>query len=140
MFNVLRIDTWMAVVDDRVGGIRDVLKELAKAGVSLEFIIARRTPDQPSKGAVFISPTKGEMPAGLAEKAGFRRCQSVHALRLSGPDEPGIAFLITRALAEEGITLHGLSGAAVGHEFVMYLSFDSEADAARAEARLKRAI
>ena len=41
-----RNDVWTAMIDDRAGGAADVLESLAKAGVNLEMVFARRTPEQ----------------------------------------------------------------------------------------------
>jgi hypothetical protein len=48
--------------------------------------------------------------------------------------------LVANALAAEGINLRGVSAAALGQEFVMYLAFDTERDAANAARRLRQAL
>jgi hypothetical protein len=47
---------WAAMLQDRVGGLAGKLAPLAAAGANLEFIIARRAPEQPGRGVVFVTP------------------------------------------------------------------------------------
>lgn len=140
MFDIARVDTWTAMVEDRVGGLRDALVQLARAGVDLEVIIGRHAAKDATRSVLFVAPISGEAQEAAAMKAGFRRVESMHTLRLVGPDEPGTAMLVAGALAEEGISIRGVSAAALGNQFVMYLAFDSERDSARAAERLRRPV
>ncbi len=136
--NVSRTDTWAATIEDRVGGLADKLAALAAAGVNLEFIIARRAPEQRGSGVVFITPVKGAKQVKAAEAAGFQKTESLHSVRVQGPDKPGLGAKLTKVLAEAGINLRGLSEAALGKQFVLHLALDSAADAAKAAAVLKK--
>ena len=135
---VSRTDTWAATIDDRPGGLADKLAALAAAGVNLEFIIARRAPEQRGSGVVFVTPLKGAKQIKAAEAAGFQRTSSLHSLRVEGTDKPGMGAKLTRALAEAGINLRGLSGAALGKRYVTHLALDTADDAAKAAAALKK--
>jgi hypothetical protein len=53
---VERVDVWAATIQDRPGGLAEVLATLREAGADLQFIIARRTPGEPGKGIVFVTP------------------------------------------------------------------------------------
>ena len=133
--NVSRTDTWATVIDDRPGGLADKLGALAAAGANLELIIARRAPEQRGSGVVFVTPLKG---AKQLKAAGFQKTESLHSLRVEGTDKPGMGARLTRALAEAGINLRGLSAAALGKRHITHLALDTAADAAKAAAVLKR--
>ena len=98
--NVSRTDTWAATIDDRPGGLADKLAALAAAGANLEFIIARRAPEQRGSGVVFVTPLKGAKQARAAEAAGFQKTESLHSLRVEGTDKPGTGVKLAKALAE----------------------------------------
>jgi hypothetical protein len=127
-----RVATWAASLTDKPGGLAAKLKTLAAGGVNLEFIIARRAPEKPGTGVVFITPVKGPKQSRAAKAAGFRPTQKLHTVRIEGADRPGLGSHLTRALAEEGLNLRGLSAAAVGKKFVCHIAVDSEAAATRA--------
>src|SRR5439155_6748276 len=84
-----REDTWAASIEDKPGGLSAKRNALANAGVNLEFIIARREPAQPGTGVVFVTPIKGAAGARAARQAGFAKSESLHAVRIEGPDRPG---------------------------------------------------
>jgi hypothetical protein len=136
--DVSRTDTWAATIDDRPGGLADKLAALAEAGANLEFIVARRAPEQPGSGVVFVTPIKGAKATKAAKAAGFQKTDSLHSLRVEGADKPGMGEKLTKALADAGINLRGLSAAALGRRFVTHLAVDTAADAAKAAAVLKK--
>jgi hypothetical protein len=135
---VSRTDTWAASIDDRPGGLGDKLAALAAAGANLEFIIARRAPEQRGSGVVFVTPLKGAKQTKAAEAAGFQKTGSLHTLRVEGADKPGMGAKLTRALGEAGINLRGFSAAALGRQHVTHLALDTATDAAKAAAVLKK--
>ena len=135
---VTRSEVWAATIDDRVGGTAEKLQGLAQAGANLEFLLARRTPEQPGKGILFVAPVKGAKVVRAAREAGFAKSEDLQSLRIEGPDKPGLIAGITRALSEGGISFRGLSAAAVGRKFVAHLAVDSAEDAKKAMAALKK--
>ncbi len=56
---VSRVDVWAAGLKDKPGRMADKLAALADAGANLQFVIARRAPDKPGTGVVFVTPLKG---------------------------------------------------------------------------------
>ena len=135
---VSRKDTWVASIEDRPGGLAGKLEVLAKAGAQLEFLIARRTPEKPGTGVVFLTPVRGAKQLGAAKNAGVRKSEHLHSVRVEGRDEPGLGTKLTQALAAKGINLRGLSAAVVGKRFVAYLALDTASDANKAAAILKK--
>lgn len=136
---IQRVDTWAAPLEDKPGELAAKLKGLAQAGVNLEFVIARRAPDKPGKGVVFVTPIKGAAGTRAARTAGFMKTDSLHTVRIEGADKKGEGTKITQALAEQGLNLRGLSAAAVSKKFIAHLALDTAADAAKA-VRILRAL
>ena len=127
--DVSRVDVWAASIEDRPGGLSEKLEVLAQADVDLEFIIARRTSSTPGAGVVFIAPIKGPRQVRAAKKVGFEKTKSLHAVRIATGNKPGFSAELAKKIAEAGINLRGYSGAAIGNRAVIYLGFDSDADA-----------
>jgi hypothetical protein len=129
---VERVDTWAASINDQPGGLAATLAPLAEAGADLEFVIARRAPDKPGTGVVFVAPIEGEAQLAAAEKSGFAVADSLHSVRVTGDNRPGIGAEMTKKLADAGINLRGLSAAVIGEKFIMYLAVDTNEDAEKA--------
>jgi hypothetical protein len=133
-----RVDTWAASIEDKPGSLASKLSALANAGVNLAFVIARRAPEKPGKGVVFVTPIKGASGSRAARQVGFERTKSLHTLRIQGPDKPGQGAGITQALAAKRLNVRGLSAAAIGNTFVSYIALDSATDAAKAAQIIKK--
>ena len=135
---VAKEDVWAATIKNRPGGLNEKLEALAAVGVNLEFVIARRQDVKKATGVVFVTPIKGPKREQAAKKAGFKKSRSLNSLRVEAADKPGLGAALTRALAEAGINLRGLSAAVIGRKSVMHLAFDKENDAAKAARILKK--
>ena len=135
--NVTRVDVWAASMEDQPGGLAQKLAALAAAGAQLEFVVARRAPDKPGTGVVFLTPLTGAAQARAAKQAGFEKTKSLHSVRAEGPDKPGLGARITQALAGAGINLRGISAAAINKRCIVYLALDTAADATKAIRILK---
>jgi len=136
---VNKIEVWVGEMDDRPGGLAKILKGLGDAGANLEGVIARRQPDRPGTGVVFLSPIKSKRAKAAAHSLGLRPAMDVGGLRVEGPDKGGVGAKLTGALADAGVNLRGVSALALGKKFVAYFGFDSNADAANAAKVLRRA-
>jgi hypothetical protein len=134
-----RIDTWAASIEDKPGSLAAKLQALASAGVNLEFVIARRAPDKPGTGVVFAAPIQGAAACRTARQTGFEKTQSLHTVRVEGPDRPGQGAVMAGVLADKGLNLRGLSAAAIGRKFVAYIAVDSASDATKAVRTLQGA-
>jgi hypothetical protein len=139
-YNIRKVPVWVGEIEDRPGGLAGKLEMISKAGASLEFLIARRAPEDPGKGVVFLTPIRGAKQQRAASEAGVGASDNLHSVRVEGPDRPGLGVKMTRALADAGINLRGLSAAALGRKSVTYLGFDSAADADNAVKLLKKAL
>ena len=134
-YQVTKLDVWTGEIDDRVGGLAARLQPLAEAGIDLQFLIARRQPHLPGKGVVFLSGISGEKATKVAKAAGLAKSSEVVALGVEGPNKPGACYELARQLADAGINLRGVSAGVTGKNFLLFLAFDSAADADNA-ARL----
>jgi len=129
---VKRVEVWAASIKDQVGGLARKLKGLKEAGADLDFVIARRTPEDPGKGVVFVTPLRGDREIAAAANLGFNVTRSVHSVRVDGDNRPGLAADVTKTLADAGITFRGFSAAVIGPRFIFYIGFDPKDDAKKA--------
>lgn len=136
---VEHVDVWAASIQDKPGALATVLAELRESGADLQFIIARRAPEAPGKGVVFVTPLQGDREIAAAAQLGFNVTRTVHSVRVMGPDRRGIAAELTRRLADKGINLRGFSASVIGTQFVAYVAVDSREDATRAVEILEKA-
>ncbi|NPT54215.1 ACT domain-containing protein [Paraburkholderia elongata] len=136
---VEQVDVWAATIQDRPGGLAEALATLRHAGADLQFIIARRAPEDPGKGVVFVTPLRGDREIRAAAQVGFNVTRSLHAVRVMGPDRPGVAAELTQQLADGEISLRGFSAAVIGTQFVAYVAVDSLDDVRKTVEILKKA-
>lgn len=133
-----RAVVWAASIEDRPAGLAEKLEPLSEAGANLEYVLARRAPEHPGKGVVFVCPLAGVRQCRTAVNHGFFRSNGLHSVRVEGTDAPGLATHLTRALAKAGLNLRGFSATAIGRKFVAYLVLDDEEDVTQALRALKR--
>ncbi len=129
---VEREEVWAASIEDKPGALAHKLTALAESGADLEFLIARRTPDKPGAGVVFVTPLRGDKEIRAATQLGFSVSNSLHSVCVEGTNQPGICAKLMQKLAAAGLNVRGASAASVGTQFVMHLAFDSDKDAATA--------
>jgi hypothetical protein len=139
-YTVKKVDVWSGEIEDRPGGLGEKLAALSDSGANLEFLVSRRAPDKPGTGVVFITPIKGAKQKNAAQQSGLATTDSLHSVRIEGPDRAGLGAKMTGALADSGINLRGVSAAALGRRSVTYLAFDSASDADTAIRVLKKAL
>src|SRR5439155_1907254 len=128
---------WAGDISDEAGGLAEKLGMLADTGASLEFVIARRRPEEPGKGVVFLSPIQGKPAQNVARQSGLTPAD-VPTLRVEGPDRPGLGAQMLKAASDQGISLRGFSAAVIGRKFVAYIGFNQDQDAAKAASVLKK--
>ena len=131
------VEVWAAPIKEGPGSLAALLAGLREAGADLELIIARRTPEEPGAGVVFVAPLRGDREIAAAGVLGFNLAQSVASLRIQGPDRPGVAAELAQKLAAADLNLLGLSAAVIGSRFIIYIRLQSRADAGRAKRVLE---
>lgn len=133
-----KVEVWSGEILDHAGGLAEKLQPLADAGADLSFLIARRQPDKPGTGIVYLSGLKGSKQTKAALAAGLNKAGDLGCLRIDAPNKPGIAAQLVAKAAAAGINLRGASASAVGSKCVLLLSFDSVADRDSAAKVLKK--
>ena len=136
---VNRVDVWTADIADKPGGLSGTLKGVYEAGADLDFVIARRSPDKPGAGAVFLTPIRGDREVEAASTLGFNLTNSVDSVRVEGDNVPGAAVNIADMIANADINIRSFSAAVIGPRYIAYIGFDSSSDADRASKVLQEA-
>jgi hypothetical protein len=134
---VTKVDVWAAQIEDKPGSLAKLLSALGDAGANLECVVARRDPSKTGKGVAFLTPVKGANVRKAAKAEGLAPAEKLATLKVEGDDAPGLGSRVTSAIADSGVNLRGVSGAVVGRKFVVYIGFDTNADAAKAARALK---
>ncbi|MCX5759192.1 MAG: amino acid-binding protein [Candidatus Hydrogenedentes bacterium] len=137
-YSIAKAQVMVGGIEDRPGGLAEKLALLAEAGANLEFVLARR--DVPGKGLLFVAPVEGAKQSKAAKQAGLLKSDSLQALRIEGPDKAGLGAKMTKALAEAGINLRGLSAMAINRRTVFYAAFDNKSDVAKGQRILAKAL
>jgi len=125
---VEREDVWAASVDDKPGALAAKLSALTEAGADLDFIVVRRAPEKPGTGVVFVTPLRGDREVRAAASAGFLVTSKLHSVRAEGPNEPGAAAKVAKAVGDAGINMRGFSAAVLGTKFVVHIGVDTVED------------
>ena len=136
---VERVDVWAAPIRDEAGSLANLLIGLREAGADLDFVVARRAPDKPGKGVVFVTPLRGDMEIAAAAQLGFNTTDSVYSVRVEGPNQRGITAELTEKLGAAGIAVRGCTASVSGARFVAFIGLDNSEDAAKAADILKQA-
>jgi hypothetical protein len=134
---VSKVDVWAGDLNDVPGGLADVLERLSQGGGSLDFVIARRSDKHPGAGKVFVTPVTSAKTKDSAGRAGLQHATGMATVRVDGSDARGVGAKMSRAMAEAGINVRGVSAAVIGNKFVAYIGLDSDEDADRAMRALK---
>lgn len=137
-YKVGKVEVWAGDVRNRPGMLARVLEALSNAGADLEFVVARRVTENTTR--VFVAPLSSAAQRRAAGDVGLVRAVGMHTLRIEGPDRPGLGARITRAVADAGINVRGLSSAAVSRKSVCYMALATEEDAKEATRAVKREL
>ncbi|MFH1748837.1 MAG: amino acid-binding protein [Planctomycetota bacterium] len=138
IFEISKVDIWVAQLSDRPRVLMKTLALLTQAGANLEFVIAR--PDKRGKAMVFLAPLKGVAQLQAAEEAELSKATRMHTLRIVGPNQVGLGERITRALADDKLNIRGLSAAVIGIKSVTYIRFANADDLRKAVQVLRRVL
>lgn len=137
---VTKVDVWAVEIRDEPGALAQVLSAMAGAGATLDCVVARRQPDKYQAGVVFLTPVKGKKPTDAARSVGLRRAEDLATLRVEGPDQRGLGARLTRAVADAGVNMRGVSAMTCGKSFVGYIGFDTAQDADRAAKAIRQIV
>src|SRR5262249_54474614 len=86
----------------------------------------------PGMGVLYVAPVSGPSQVRAARAAGLSETETLIIRRIEGDNEGGLAHHLTQQWALAGISLHGLTLAALGNKVVGYSLFHTNGDANRA--------
>jgi predicted amino acid-binding ACT domain protein len=136
---ISKTDVWVGSIEDRPGALAGKLETLQRGGANMDFVLVRPSDNTPGTGVMFVAPLQGPQQTKAATEAGLRKSATMHVLRVTGPDRPGLGAALARALAGAGLNVGGVSAAAIGGQAICYFRFASDADAQRAAQTLTAA-
>ena len=135
---VKKIVLWRKEVDNRAGILAAALAPLAHAGANIHVVMAYRYPGQQSKGAIELYPVTGRKSAVAAKEAGFN-ASNIPALLVEGDNRAGLGYATAQAIAGAGVNLDFLVAQVVGRKYSAVFGFESDADAAKCAAIIRKA-
>jgi len=139
-YEITKPDVWVVELEDSPGTLAEKLAAVLEAGANLDFVIARRSTEKPGHSILFLAPLVGARQTQAAERAGMRRADSLHSIRIEGPDRPGLGAGITKTISDAGINMRGLSAAGLGDRALFYVAFENDHDAVKATQLLARML
>lgn len=129
---------WRGEVDDRPGALADVLRLLAAPEADLQVVMGYRKPGDRTRAVLELWPASGRKPSAAARRLGFAPSPAP-TLLVSGDNRAGLGHVLTRALADAGISLSFLVAQVAGRKYSAVFGFETEAAAASAAAAIRKA-
>lgn len=136
---VKRIRLWRTEVSSRSGALAAALEPLAQHGADLKVIRVRAAPGRAKRNIVEVYAGEGRRAATAARAAGFSQT-AANAVLLQGDNRPGFAYEVANAVAWAGIGVRDYEAGVVDRRFSSTLTFDSEADAGKAAAIIRKVV
>ena len=132
------ITLWRREVQNRPGALAATLEPLARAGADLRVVMGYREPGGENLSALELYPVSGKKAAAAAGAAGLT-ASAIPTLLVEGDNKPGLGHAITRAVAGAGINVNFIVAQTVGRRFSAVLGFETQPDANRAAALIRKA-
>jgi predicted amino acid-binding ACT domain protein len=129
---------WIRKGPDRAGLTAEVLEPLAGAGANLNCVMSYCVPGQADSAAVEVFPIRGRKAEVAARGAGFEP-SSTRCLQVEGDDRPGLGAVLSRAVAEAGVSMNFLVAQTIGRKFSAMIGFGTDAEAVAAANAIKAA-
>ena len=118
--------------------IEERLAPLAHAGANIHVVTAYRYPGQQSKGAIELYPVTGRKSVTAAKEAGFS-ASAIPALLVEGDNRAGLGYATAQAITGAGINMDFLVAQVVGRKYSAVFGFQSDADATKCAAIIRKA-
>jgi hypothetical protein len=135
---VKKIVLWRKEVENKAGVLANALAPLANAGSDIHVVTAYRYPGHESKAAIELYPITGKKSVAAAKEAGFS-ASDIPALLVEGDNRPGLGYASTQAIADAGVSMNFLVAQVIGRKYSAVLGFESDADAAKCAAIIRKA-
>jgi len=129
---------WRKEIDNRAGMLADTLAPLSEAGSDLQVVMGYRYPGGTDKAAIELHPVSGRKSIAAAKTTGLAP-SPIPALLVQGDNRAGLGHAIAKAIGDAGISLGFVMAQVVGRRYSAMFGFESEVDAAKATALIKRA-
>jgi len=137
-YTIKKVEVWAGDFINRPGMLARVLEALTQAGAQLELLIGRQVTQKTSR--IYVAPLKGKKQKEVANEVGLVPAIGMHALRVEGPDRRGLGAEMSRAVADAGINIRGVTGATIGRKSVFYLGFRTAIEAQNATRSLRKVL
>ncbi len=135
---VKKIKLWRTEVENRAGALASTLEPLAQAGADLKIVMGYRLGQTSDRAAIEVHPVAGKKVTGTAERLGMSAVP-MSTLLVEGDDRPGLGHAVAQAIGEAGINMAFMLAQVIGRKYSAVLAFDSDADATKAAALIKKA-
>jgi hypothetical protein len=135
---VKKIVLWRKEVEDKPGVLANALAPLAHARTDIHVVMAYRFPGQEAKAAIELYPVTGKRSAAAAREAGFS-ASAIPALLVEGDNRAGLGYATAQAIANAGINMDFFVAQVVGRKYSAVFGFQSDADAAKCAAIIRKA-
>ena len=135
---VKKIVLWRKEVENQLGVLANALAPLAHAGTDVHVVMAYRFSGQEAKAAIELYPVTGKKSAAAARDAGFS-ASAIPALLVEGDNRVGLGYATAQAIADAGINMDFVVAQVVGRKYSAVVGFQSEVDAAKCAAIIRKA-
>jgi hypothetical protein len=135
---VKKVALWRREMDNRPGALAGILEPLARAGADLQVAMGYRFPGNESRAAVEVAPVTSRKATAAAQAARLQP-SGIPTLIVAGDNRPGLGFALSQGMADAGINMAFLVAQTVGRRYSAVFGFESDADADRAVAIIKKA-
>jgi hypothetical protein len=134
---VKRMTLWRRELQNTPGALATILDPVAAAGTDLQVAMGYRIPGQESRAVIELAPVVGRRASAAAEQAGLRPSE-IPTLVVEGDDRPGLGRDLAEEMGRAGINMAFLVALVVGRRYSGVFGFESDEDAKKAAAILKR--
>ena len=134
---VKKVSLWRREMDNRPGTLAGILEPLARAGSDLQVAMGYRFPGHETRAAVELAPVASKKSVAAARAAGLQP-SGIPTLIVQGDNRPGLGHAMSQAMAEAGINMSFLVAQVVGRKYSAVFGFESESDADRAAALIRK--
>jgi len=136
--SVKKVALWRRELSNRPGALAAVLEPLSRAGADLQVAMGYRFPGDESRAAIEVAPVSSRKATAAAQGAGMQP-SGIPTLMVVGDNRPGLGFAFSQGMADAGINMAFLVAQVIGGRYSACLGFESDADADRAAAIIKKA-
>jgi hypothetical protein len=133
---VKKTSLWRKELDNQPGTLAETLEPLAETGADLQLVMLYRFPGT-DKGAIELHPISGRKATGTARSSGLAP-SSIPVLLVEGDNRAGLGHAFAKALGDSGINLSFLMAQVVGRRYSAVFGFESDTDATKAAALIKK--